>query len=82
MARKIVWSFEATDDLEAIADYIAKDSSFYAASFVQEVREASRSLDELSERGRIVPAFEPIIEYITTAFKIKDSPTAHPPLAL
>jgi toxin ParE1/3/4 len=55
MARKIVWSFEATTDLEAIADYIAKDSTFYAASFVQEVLEASRSLDKLSERGRIVP---------------------------
>jgi len=55
MARKIIWSFEATADLEAIADYIAKDSSFYAASFVIEVREASRSLNEFSERGRIVP---------------------------
>lgn len=55
MARKIVWSFEATSDLGAIADYIAKDSVFYAASFVQEVREASRSLNEFSERGRIVP---------------------------
>lgn len=55
MARKVVWSFEATADLEAIADYIARDSSFYAASFVIEVREASRSLKEFSERGRIVP---------------------------
>lgn len=55
MARKIVWSFEATSDLGAIADYIARDSAFYAASFVQEVREASRSLNLFSERGRIVP---------------------------
>ncbi len=55
MARKVIWSFEATADLESIADYIARDSSFYAASFVIEVREASRSLNEFSERGRIVP---------------------------
>lgn len=55
MALKIVWSFEATTDLGAIADYIAKDSSFYAASLVQEVRDASRSLKMFSERGRIVP---------------------------
>ncbi|MDP2157136.1 MAG: type II toxin-antitoxin system RelE/ParE family toxin [Nitrospirota bacterium] len=55
MARKIVWSFEATADLGTIADYIAKDSAFYAASFVQEIREASRSLNVFSERGRIVP---------------------------
>ncbi len=49
MARKIIWSFEATADLEAIADYIARDSSFYAASFVIEVREASRSLRLLTD---------------------------------
>lgn len=55
MARKVIWSFEAAADLEAIADYIARDSSFYTASFVIEVREASRSLNEFSERGRIVP---------------------------
>ncbi len=55
MARKVIWSFEATDDLNAIADYIAKDSAFYAAAFVQEICDASRSLRELSERGRIVP---------------------------
>ena len=55
MARKVIWSFEATADLEAIAEYIARDSSFYAASFVIEVRGASRSLSEFSERGRIVP---------------------------
>ena len=55
MARKIIWSFEATDDLVAIADYIAKDSVFYATTFVLEIREASRSLKDFSERGRIVP---------------------------
>jgi len=33
MARKVVWSYEATDDLEAIADYIARDSAFYQVNF-------------------------------------------------
>lgn len=55
MARKVIWSYEATADLEAIAEYIARDSSFYAAAFVQEILEAGRSLKYLSERGRIVP---------------------------
>lgn len=55
MARKIIWSFEATDDLKAIADYIARDSAFYSTAFVLEIREASRSLKEYSERGRVVP---------------------------
>lgn len=55
MARKVVWSHEATEDLATIAEYIARDSSFYAASFVQEIIEASRTLDEFAERGRVVP---------------------------
>lgn len=55
MARKVNWAYEATVDLEALAEYIARDSTFYASAFVQEIRDASRSLNEFSERGRIVP---------------------------
>jgi addiction module RelE/StbE family toxin len=55
MARKVVWSFEAISDLESLSEYIAKDSNFYAASFVQKVLDTSQSLNEFSERGRIVP---------------------------
>lgn len=55
MARKINWTESALNDLEAAADYINRDSPFYAAAFVKEVRDASRSLQYFSERGRIVP---------------------------
>lgn len=55
MARKVNWAYKATTDLEALAEYIARDSAFYASAFVQEIRDASRSLNEFSERGRIVP---------------------------
>ena len=55
MARKVVWSYEAVSDLESLAEYIARDSSFYASSFVREIRDASRSLAKFSERGRVVP---------------------------
>ena len=55
MARKVNWAYEATTDLAALAEYIARDSAFYASAFVQEIRDASRSLNEFSERGRIVP---------------------------
>lgn len=58
MARKVIWSYEATDDLDALAEYIARDSSFYAASFAQEILDVSRSLNEFSERGRIVPELD------------------------
>ena len=55
MAQKVVWSYEAVADLESLAEYIARDSSFYAASFVREIRDASRSLVRFAERGRVVP---------------------------
>ena len=55
MARKVVWSNIAASDLDEVARYIARDSRHYAAAFVQEILEVSRSLAELSERGRIVP---------------------------
>lgn len=55
MARKVVWSHEAVADLNALAEYIERDSAFYAAGFVQEILDVSRSLNEFSSRGRIVP---------------------------
>ncbi|MFZ3073164.1 MAG: type II toxin-antitoxin system RelE/ParE family toxin [Thermodesulfobacteriota bacterium] len=58
MARKVTWSYEAADDLDALGEYIAKDSSFYAAAFTGEILDASRSLGEFSERGRIVPELD------------------------
>ena len=57
MARAVVWTDSAWRDLEEVADYIAQDSRYYAASFVQEVRVAARSLSTLAERGRVVPEF-------------------------
>jgi toxin ParE1/3/4 len=58
MARKVAWSYEAAADLEALAQYIARDSSFYAAAFVHEMLNAGRLLSKYSERGRIVPEFD------------------------
>ena len=57
MARKVIWTQLAWDDLEDAADYIARDSPHYAAAFVREAREAARSLTTLAERGRIVSEF-------------------------
>jgi toxin ParE1/3/4 len=55
MARRVVWTVPAWDDLAAVAEYIARDSAYYAAAFVQEVRDAAESLSEMAERGQIVP---------------------------
>jgi toxin ParE1/3/4 len=55
MARRVIWTEAALSDLQEAAGYIARDSRFYAAAFVREVRAAARSLRTSAERGRIVP---------------------------
>ncbi len=55
MARSIVWTHDAVSDLEAIADYIARDSASYAAAVIRELLDAGNSLDRFYQRGRIVP---------------------------
>jgi len=58
MARQVEWTEPAWDDLFNAAEYIARDSEYYAAAFVQEVKTAAASLSELAERGQIVPEFD------------------------
>ena len=55
MAREIGWAESASDDLAEIANYIGKDSEFYAAAVIRELIQAARSLDLFAERGRVVP---------------------------
>ena len=60
MAWKVEWTEKAWNDLEIVADYIARDSPYYAAALVREVRDAARSLAFFANRGRKVPEFEAI----------------------
>ncbi len=55
MAREVIWTDPAWGDVEKAADYIAQDSEFYAAAFVQEFKEAAASLANFAERGQVVP---------------------------
>jgi plasmid stabilization system protein ParE len=55
MAREVVWTDPAWEDLEATAEYIARDSESYAAAFVEEIKAAATSLSVMAERGQIVP---------------------------
>ncbi len=48
MARQVDWAGTAWSDLEQVADFIAKDSPYYAAAFVREVRQAADSLTEMA----------------------------------
>ncbi|CAN5619630.1 hypothetical protein BH10BAC5_BH10BAC5_02630 [soil metagenome] len=58
MARKIIWSDESLKDLENIAEFIEKDSYYYAASFVLKIVNSVETLSEHAERGRTVPEFK------------------------
>ncbi|RMG35710.1 MAG: type II toxin-antitoxin system RelE/ParE family toxin [Gammaproteobacteria bacterium] len=55
MDLKVKWSPEAVEDLESIAEYIARDSEYYARAVVTEVLSVSRSISEFPMIGRIVP---------------------------
>ena len=72
MAREVIWTGPAWDDLETAAEYIARDSPFYAATFVQNVKEAAASLSDLAERGQIVPELgkESIRELLVKPYRL------------
>jgi toxin ParE1/3/4 len=55
VAKKVVWTESAWIDLKTVADFIARDSPYYAASFVREIRNHARSLSRMAARGRVVP---------------------------
>jgi len=52
---KIIWSPQSLADLEGIADYITKDSSFYAKLVVEKVIYAVELLALFPLQGRKVP---------------------------
>jgi toxin ParE1/3/4 len=58
VARRVGWTEAALEDLSATAEYIARDSARYAGGFVREAFEASDTLTEFANRGRVVPEFE------------------------
>lgn len=52
---RIIWSAPAVADLEAIYDYIARDSPHYASRFVQRLISATEPLESFPNFGRVVP---------------------------
>lgn len=58
MARLIIWSARAVEDLEVIAACIAHDSETYSASVVRSILQKVRFLAEFPHIGRIVPEFD------------------------
>lgn len=52
---KVIWAPSALDDVESIAEYIAKDSAEMASLFVSRLFDATDRLQEFPFSGRIIP---------------------------
>jgi len=55
MARQLRWSPEAVEDIETIAAYIERDSSYYARAVVTRIVSLAESFPDYPELGRVVP---------------------------
>ena len=72
MDLKIDWSPEAVEDLESIADYIGRDSEFYARAVVTRVLDVCSDLIKFPYIGRMVPEHgdENIRERIIYSYRV------------
>jgi toxin ParE1/3/4 len=72
VARKVVWTEPAADDLVETVEYIGRDSPSFAASLAQRVCDAGDSLAELTERGRPYPdpAYSGFRELILAPYRL------------
>ncbi|MDQ3847551.1 MAG: type II toxin-antitoxin system RelE/ParE family toxin [Thermoproteota archaeon] len=72
MAYEVVWSPRAVEDVEAIALYIAADSTSYAAAVVKKIVDTTRNLSRFPFAGRVIPEFgeENIREKLVYSYRI------------
>ena len=55
MARTLVWSPEAIEDIQAIVAYIERDSPWYAKAVASKIVETAEAIPQYPELGRVVP---------------------------
>ena len=53
MDYEVVWSPAALEDVESLAEYIARDSEFYARAVVDKILDTARKLKDFPSAGRI-----------------------------
>ena len=68
----VVWSPEAVADVEAIASYIARDSTVYARAVVEKILEMAHQVRAFPLLGRMVPelAQETIRERFVYSYRL------------
>lgn len=69
---QVVWSPSSLGDLDAIAEFIARDSAHYAGLHVQSIVAHVEKLKDLPRSGRIVPEYgrEDLREFIFGNYRI------------
>ncbi|MBF0227441.1 MAG: type II toxin-antitoxin system RelE/ParE family toxin [Desulfobacterales bacterium] len=55
---RIKWTDKAVKHLEAIYEYISKDSNIYAKRYIKSLIYSTEKLKKMPECGRTVPEFE------------------------
>jgi addiction module RelE/StbE family toxin len=72
MDYRIVWSPEAIEDIESIAEYIERDSKFYAKAVVNKIFQSTEKLKNFPKIGRFVPESgrEDIRELIVYSYRL------------
>ncbi len=72
MDYRIVWSPEAIEDIESIADYIERGSKFYAKSVVNKIFQSTEKLKEFPKIGRVVAEIgrDDISELIVYSYRL------------
>jgi len=69
---RVTWSPTALDDVEAIAEYINRDSPAYTRAVVNKILDTTRMLEAFPNAGRIVPELddEKIREHFVYSYRI------------
>ena len=52
---EVRWTQQASDDLEAITEFIALDSPHYASLFVSDIFQTLERIETFPDCGRVVP---------------------------
>ena len=54
----VIWAPQAIEDVEAIREYVARDSAHYADLLIEQIINAVDRLAEFPRSGRVVPELE------------------------
>ena len=72
MAKRIIWSPKAADNLIEICNFIGEDSEFYARLFAQRIIDEIEQIPVFPKAGRVVPEYqqESLRERIFQSYRI------------